>query len=359
MSTKTRQTVRCATASDGVRLAWADSGAGLPLVRAATWLTHLESDPASPVWQHWIAFLSGHFRFVRYDERGCGMSDWDVRDMSMERRVHDLETVIEAAKVTDPFVLLGISHGAAVCIAYAVKHPERVSRMVLYGGYARGLLRRGNEDAKRVFRAIIDLAPLWGSDNPAFRAVFTSFFIPEGTEEQLRWFNELCRKSTSPDLAGTLLQARADTDISSELRQVRTPTLVLHARGDRVAPLSEGRLLASEIAGAQFIELESRNHILLEHEPAWARFKEAVLEFTGQAAPAVGPDRAFDALSPREREALGLLIQGLSNSSIAERLGISEKTVRNHLSNLFDKLGVWSRAQAIVFAREHGFSADA
>jgi RNA polymerase sigma factor (sigma-70 family) len=354
MPARIRQTVRYVQTSDDVRLAWAESGAGAPLVKAATWLTHLEYDVDSPVWRHWMAFFSANFRFIRYDERGCGMSDWDVRDLSLERRVLDLEMVVEAARLTEPFVLLGISHGASVCIGYATRHPERVARMVLCGGYARGALRRGDREAERMSEAISNLASLWGSDNPAFRQVFTSRFIPEGTDEQLRWFNELCRKTVSPELAGTLLRARAETDVTALVRCVTTPTLILHARNDAVAPLSEGRLLASEIPAAQFVELDSRNHVLLEHEPAWARFQEAVLEFTGRKA--AGTDPAFAALSPRERETLALLAEGLSNAEIAERLGISEKTVRNHLSHLFDKLGVWSRAQAIVFARDRGFS---
>ena len=355
MTLKSRHTVRYATASDGVRLAWAESGEGVPLVKAATWLTHLEHDLDSPVWRHWTAFLAGHFRYIRYDERGCGMTDWDIRDLSMERRVRDLEAIVEAARLTMPFVLLGMSHGAAVCIAYAARHPARVARMVLCGGFARGALRRGDEEAQRIQQAIIELARLWGSDNPAFRQVFTSRFVPEATDEQLKWFNDLCRKTTSPALAGELLRSRADADVSALLAQVRTPTLVIHAREDAVAPVSEGRLLASEIKDAEFVELDSRNHVLLEHEPAWTRFKHAILEFTSQHREAPSQD-TFGALSRRERETLALLVQGLSNAEIAERLGISEKTVRNHLSNLFDKLGVWSRVQAIVFARDHGFS---
>lgn len=355
MPTRIRQTIRYVTASDGVRLAWAESGAGPPLVRAATWLTHLGYDVDSPVWRHWVEFLSGHFRCVRSDDRGCGMSDWDIRDLSTERRISDLEAVIEAAAPSEPVVLLGVSQGAQICIGYAVRHPERVARMVLCGGYARGALCRGEEEAARLFGAIIEMARLWGSDNPAFRQVFTSRFIPDGTDEQLRWFNDLCRETASPELAGALLRARADTDVTPLLKQVRTPTLVLHARHDAVAPLSEGRLLATEIPGAQFVELDSRNHVLLAHEPAWARFQEAVLDFTGRRA-AAEPDPAFNALSRREREILTLLADGLSNAEIAERVGISEKTVRNHLSHLFDKLGVWSRAQAIVFARDRGFS---
>jgi pimeloyl-ACP methyl ester carboxylesterase/DNA-binding CsgD family transcriptional regulator len=353
MSLKSRQTVRFLRASDGVQLAWAEAGGGPPLVKAATWLTHLEHDFESPVWHHWTTFLADHFRYVRYDERGSGMSEWDIRDLSLDRWVRDLETIVDAAGLNEPFALLGMSHGAAICIAYAARHPERVARMVLCGGFARGALRRSDLDANRMFEAIMNLSNLWGSDNPAFRQVFTSRFIPGGTDEQLRWFNDLCLKTTSPALAGTLLRARAETDITSLLSQVRTPTLVLHGREDAVVPLAEGRLLATEIPGAQFVELESRNHVLLEHEPAWARFKEAVLEFTGQ--PSASQEGAFSDLSKRERETLALLAEGLSNSEIAERLGISEKTVRNHLSHLFDKLGVWSRAQAIVFARDRDF----
>ncbi len=354
MPAQLRPTVRFVPASDGVRLAWAESGSGPPLVKAATWLTHLEYDGDSPVWQHWTRFLSGHFRYVRFDERGSGMSDWDVRDLSLERRVEDMERVIDAAGLDEPFVLFGISQGATVCIAYAVRHPERVARMVLCGGYARGALRR-DAAARRSYDAIIELTSLWGSDNPAFRQVFTSRFIPQGTEEQLRWFNALCQKCVRPDLAGPLLRARADVDISGLVPQVRVPTLVLHAVDDAVVPISEGRNLAAGIPGAQFVELHSANHVLLEHEPAWTRFTEAMLEFTGRRSSVDAA--AFAALSPRERDVLALLEEGRSNADIAERLGISEKTVRNHLSHLFDKLGVWSRTQAVVFARDHGFRA--
>jgi pimeloyl-ACP methyl ester carboxylesterase/DNA-binding CsgD family transcriptional regulator len=349
-----RPAVRYVRAADGVQLAWARSGIGAPLVKAATWLTHLEYDLESPVWHHWTEFLSEHFSYLRYDERGCGMSDWDVANLSVDRWVEDLATVVDAAGVTEPFTLLGMSHGAAVCVAYAARYPERVARMVLCGGFVRGALRRSDAEATRMYEAIVNLSSLWGSDNPSFRQVFTSRFIPGGSEEQLRWFNELCRKTITPALAGTLLRQRAQTDISALLPMVKAPTLVLHAREDAIAPIGEGRALASGIAGAEFVELESRNHVLLEHEPAWARFKEAVLAFTGQPDASAGGD-AFGGLSKRERETLSLLAEGLSNSEIAERLGISEKTVRNHLSHLFDKLGVWSRAQAIVFARDRGF----
>jgi len=351
-----RQRIRYLRTPDGVQLAWAEAGAGPVLIKAANWLTHLEYDWESPVWRHWIRFFSGHFRFIRHDERGCGMTDWDVGDLSFARWVEDLETVADAAEVREPFALLGISQGGATCIAYAVRHPERVSRLILYGAYSRGLARRGEPDTEREYAAIIELARLsWGKDNPSFRQVFTSRFVPEATSEQMDWFNELCRKTTSPRIAAELLETRAQIDVSGLLGRVRTPTLVVHARNDGVTPISEGRRLASEIPGAHFVELDSRNHILLENEPAWERFCGAVLEFMGVEASPRGEDPAFGALSPREREILGLVAEGLGNAQIAERLLLSEKTVRNHVSNLFDKLGVWTRAQAIVFARDRGF----
>ena len=357
MTKRTTQRIRYLRTPDQVRLAWAEAGAGHVLVKAANWLTHLEYEWESPVWRHWMRFFSDHFCFVRYDERGCGMTDWKVGDLSsFERWVEDLESVVEAAGPREPFALLGISQGAATCMAYAVRHPERVSHLVLYGGYARGAARRGDPERERVYRAIVELVRLgWGRDNPAFRQVFTTRFVPGASAEQMEWFNELCRKTTSPEIAAELLEARAAVDCVELLGRVRTPTLVLHSRDDEVVPIAEGRLLAAEIPGAQFVELDSRNHVLLEDEPAWERFREAVLEFTGQGGPQRGEDPAFASLSPREREVLALMAEGLGNAQIAERLSISEKTVRNHVSNLFDKLGVWTRAQAIVFAHDRGF----
>ena len=351
-----RQRIRYLRTADGVQLAWAEAGHGPLLVKASNWLTHLEYDWESPVWRHWIRFFAEHFRIVRFDERGCGMTDWNVGDLSFPRWVDDLEAVAAAAAGDQPVILLGMSQGAAACIAYAVRHPDRVSHMVLYGGYARGIARRGHAEAERVYAAIIDLARLgWGTDNPAFRQVFTSRFIPGGTDEQIGWFNELCRKTTSPEIAGQLLEARAQVDVDHLLSQVRVPTLVLHARQDAITAIDEGRRLAAGIPDAQFIELDSRNHILQENEPAWARFREAVLDFVGLGGTRSGEDAAFASLSAREREILALISEGLANAEIAARLEISEKTVRNQISKIFDKLGVWTRAQAMVFARDRGF----
>jgi pimeloyl-ACP methyl ester carboxylesterase/DNA-binding CsgD family transcriptional regulator len=350
---KERQVIRYLTTSDGVRMAWAEAGGGPPLVKAANWLTHLEFEWESPVFRHWMHFLADHFRFIRYDERGCGMTDWDAGNLSLERWTEDLAAVIDAAKIDEPFTLLGMSQGGSTCINYAARHPERVSRLILYGAYARGTWRRGDEEAAREYRAIIELVRAgWGRDNPAFRQVFTSRFIPGGSEEQLRWFTELAKKTTSAAIAAPILETRGSLDVSDLLEQIRIPTLVVHSRNDAVVPFSEGKLLASRIKGAEFVELDSRNHVLIEEEPAWQRFCDAVLEFTGRSRRAADP---FIALSPREREVLALLAGGLSNADIAGRLGISDKTVRNHVSNVFDKLGVWTRAQAIVFAHERGF----
>jgi pimeloyl-ACP methyl ester carboxylesterase/DNA-binding CsgD family transcriptional regulator len=352
---KPRQRIRYVTSSDGTRLAWAEAGTGPVLVKAANWLTHLEYEWESPVWRHWIQFFSAHFRLVRHDERGCGMSEWNDCRLTVPQWTDDLESVIDAARPAEPVTLLGISQGAVACITYAIRHPERVARMILYGGYARGALRRGTPLRERAYQAMADLARSdWGNDNPTFRQVFTSRFIPGGSPEQLRWFNDLCLKTTTAEIAAALLEARAVMDISGSLAEVRTPTLVVHARGDEVVPVAEGRLLATAIQGAQFIELDSRNHVLLEHEPAWQRFQKEVLAFV-QHGEAPG-DSPFGALSARERQVLTLIADGLGNAQIAERLHISDKTVRNHASNIFDKLGVWSRAQAIVFARDHGFS---
>ena len=349
-----RQQIRFVQATDGVQLAWAQSGRGPTLVKAANWLTHLEYELRSPVWRHWIEFLSKHFRLVRYDERGCGMSGWEPKTLTLEQWAADLEAVIDAAQPEGKVILLGISQGATASIHYALHHPDRVAALVLYGGYARGAGRRNTGAAADAFRAMVDLARVgWGKDNPVFRQIFTSRFIPGGTPEQLQWFNDLCLKTTTGEIFASLYSARAAVDIEASLPELRVPTLVIHARGDEVIPVAEGRLLAAAIPGAEFVELDSRNHILLEHQPAWDRFQEVVLAF-------LRPDRSADqsvfaGLSEREREVLTLIADGLSNTDIAARLAISEKTVRNHTSNLFDKLGVWSRAQAIVFARDHGF----
>jgi pimeloyl-ACP methyl ester carboxylesterase/DNA-binding CsgD family transcriptional regulator len=354
------QRIHIARTPDDVCLAWTRSGPtegrrGPTLVKASNWLTHVRRDPDSPVWGHWLAFLGGHFDYVRFDERGCGQSDRDVEDVSERHWLGDLETVVAAADIRRPFVLLGVSQGAAASIQFAIAHPERVSHLVLYGGYAVGAAARGGRSEEH-FRAILEMARLgWGRDNPLFRQVFTGRFVPRGTHEQLDWFNDLCRDTVAPEMAVRVLEARSRMQIADLLPRVRVPTLVLHARHDEVVPFAEGRRLASEIPGAEFVELDSHNHVLLAHEPAWAEFQRAVLAFTGLDADADAVAHEAQ-LTPRERQILGLLDDGLSNAEIGRRVFLSEKTVRNHQSSIYRKLGVANRAQAIV---RHRIAGDA
>ena len=280
------QRIQFCTSTDGVNVAYATSGTGPPLVKPANWMTHLEYDWESPVWRHWLRELSRGRTLVRYDERGNGLSDRDVDDLSFDSWVRDLEAVVDAAGL-ERFPLLGLSQGCAVSIAYALRHPERVTQLVLYGGYAQGMLARAHtaperEQASMIMRGI----PLgWGRDNPAFRMFFAARFLPEGTPEQMRWFSELQRVTTTPEMGSRLLSTAATVDVTELAPQIRIPTLVLHSTGDEVAPFSEGRRLAALIPGARFVPLESRNHILLESEPAWTRFADEVRRFLdGDAA---------------------------------------------------------------------------
>lgn len=351
------QATRYLKTRDGVRLAWAATGHGPVLVKAANWLSHLTHDLENPIWRHWTEFLGQHYRFIRYDERGSGMSDWEVADLSPARWEEDLSAVVEASDPGEQFLLLGVSQGTAPAIEYAVHHPQRVSRLVLYGGYARGWSHRPDSEEARRYRAIVDLVKFgWGKDNPAFRQLFTALLVPGASPEQFTWFNELCRRTTTPEVAARLLQSRGEVNVRALLGQVRVPTLVLHARRDEIVPFEAGKQLAAEIPNAELVALDSRNHILLAEEPAWAHFKEALLEFTGRPAAAGAEDPALAALSARERQILAAVVAGRSNAQIGAALFVSEKTVRNSLTRIFEKLGVRTRTQAAVFARDRGFS---
>jgi pimeloyl-ACP methyl ester carboxylesterase/DNA-binding CsgD family transcriptional regulator len=350
------QSIRYLKTRDGVRLAWTAAGRGPLLIKAGNWLSHLNYDRESPVWRHWMEFLTDHYRLTRYDERGSGMSDWDASDLSPQRWVEDLEAVVDASGPAEPFILLGISQGAATAIMYAARHPQRVARLILYGGYARGWDHTPDLDGYRRHRAIVDLARLgWGTDNPVFRQLFTAQFVPEASPQQIEWFNELCRRTTTPELATRLFRARGQVDVRALLPLVRAPTLVLHARHDEMVPFDAGKYLAAEIPSAEFVQLDSRNHILLPDEPAWERFKDAVLEFTGHPRSATAEDPLLAKLSPRERQILAAVVAGKNNSQIGAALFVSEKTVRNSLTRVFEKLGVRTRTQAAVLARDWQF----
>ena len=274
------QQIRFCTAADDVRLAYATVGEGPPLVKAANWLTHVQYEWQSPVWRHWLREFSRAHTLVRYDERGCGLSDWRVDDLSFEAWVRDLETVVDALEL-ERFPLLGISQGGPVSVAYAVRHPERVSHLILYGSYAVGWRKRSSPEVASQWEALTMLIqPGWRAENSAFRQVFTSLFIPDGTPEQARWFEDLLM-TTSPEMAVRFEHEFGQIDVREVLPQVQVPTLVLHARDDAVIPISAGQRLAEGIPGARFVALEGNNHILLEHEPAWPRFLAEVRAFLG------------------------------------------------------------------------------
>ena len=273
------QQVRYCTARDGTRLAWSSVGGGFPLLKTANWLNHLEFDWASPVWRHWLRELTRQNCLIRYDERGNGLSDWNAADLSFESLVDDLETIVEEAGLGQ-FDLLALSQGAAVAIAYSLRHPGRVRRMVLLGGYARGwALRLTGEDLVRREAMVTLTRTGWGSDIPAFRQMFTSLYIPGGTPEQIGWWNELQKVSTTPDNAVRLQRVLANIDVSDLLAKVEVPTLVAHAKNDHVIGLEAGKELAAAIPGARFVELDSANHVLLEHEPAWDHFLTEMRRF--------------------------------------------------------------------------------
>lgn len=351
----TRQSLRFCTAADGTRIAIASIGSGPPLLRAAHWLSHVEHDLHSPVWRPWLAELSHDHHYIRYDQRGCGLSDSAVADFSLDAWVGDLEAVVDSLGLRR-FPLIGMSQGGAVAIAYTVRHPEKVTHLVLPGAYARGALQRATSDVELLeAETLVNLIRVgWGRDNAAFRQVFTNQFIPGGTPEQHQWWNELERLTASPENAARTLDAFHRIDVTDLARQLRVPTLVLHARGDAAVPFDEGLRLAALIPGARFVPLDSDNHVLLDTEPAWHTFLAEVRGFLGTASAESGPTAGGSTLTPAEREVLRLVALGLDNRAIAGQLNKREKTVRNQVSSIFDKLGVRTRAEAIVYVRDRG-----
>lgn len=348
-----QQEIRFARAGDGTRIAFATTGSGYPLVSAAHGLGHLEFDWQTPVWSPWIGGLSARYRLTRYDSRGCGLSDRGVSAITLDDLVSDLEAVVDAAGLAR-FALLGSSQGGAISIAYAARHPERVSHLVLCGAFARGALRRDPSPQQRAaVEAMIQLVELgWGEPSSAFLQLFTSQFFPEATLEQMRAFNMIQRNSTTPAHAARIVRAFAELDATQYLGRIACATLVLHCRGDARIPFEEGRFVAASIAGARFEPLDSNNHVPLAGEPAFERLFALLHDFLPATT---GVASALGELTQREREVLELIARGLDNAQIAAHLALAEKTVRNHITRVFDKIGVENRAQAIVRARDAGF----
>jgi pimeloyl-ACP methyl ester carboxylesterase/DNA-binding CsgD family transcriptional regulator len=351
----TSQLIRFCKSRDGTRIAYAVCGSGPPIVWVQHWVHHLELDESNPIWRPWLALLTRRHTLVRFDWRGCGLSDRDQVDFSFDNYVADLEAVVKAAGV-ERFALFGMAgSGGAMAMTFAVRHPERVTCLVLLEPHQKGRLagsptpERRQEQQARL--KVIELG--WPNDTPAYGQFYTALHIPDANPAQMRAYNDLLRKTTSPENAVKLLQTFWHADVSEIVPQVRCPTLVFHARGDSVISFDEGREVAARIPNARFVPLESRNQLLLESEAAWPPFVRALDEFL----PAESHDStaiSLDDLTARERDVLSVLAQGLDNRGIAARLKISEKTVRNHVSTIFSKIGVTSRAQAVAVARDAG-----
>jgi pimeloyl-ACP methyl ester carboxylesterase len=333
--------------ANGTRIAWAVQGQGPVMVRAAHWMTHVEHDLQSPLWRPWLERLGRSVRLVRYDERGCGASGRDGTAPGLDSAVEELAAVVQACGA-ERVALLGVSGGAAAALAYAVRHPERVSQLVLLGGYLCGLLQQDpSAETLALHEAQLQLMRLgWGRRHPAVQQFFTTQLVPDASPEQAAALNEQQRLSCDGAQAAALLHARASLDVRALAPLVRVPTLVLHAQGDLMVAPERGRDLAAAIPGARFETLATRNHVPLPGDGGFDRFCQALAGFVR--------DRALPSLSPRERALAELVVQGLDIAQIAARLGRAEKTVRNALSALYARLGVEGRPQAMAWLRDSG-----
>ena len=352
------QQIRFCTSRDGTRIAYATCGAGPPLLWAGSWNHHLELDWDSPVWRPWLTLLTRRHTLVRYDWRGCGLSDREQVEFSFEKFVEDLDAVIAAAAL-EQLVLFGIAAGAAISMAYAVRHPARVNQLILYSSYVRNRLADNptpeEVDEMEARGKVIELG--WPNDTPAYAQFFTALHMPDASAGQSLSMNDLIRRTTSLSNANALRGTFSRIDMRETVPKVRCPALVLHARGNAIIPFEQGRMVAGIIPGARFVPLDSRNHLLLDTEPAWQQLVEALDDFL--PAPPAESTRVgnllMDDLTAREHQVLELVAQGLDNATIGERLYISQRTARNHVSAILAKLGINTRAQTIVRAREAGF----
>ena len=337
------QSIRFCRAPDGVRIAYAVHGSGPPLLVSTCWLSQLQYDWESPVWHHFLRDLGRFATIVRYDDRGHGLSDWEVDDYSLEARVGDLEAVADDAGF-DRFALMAMSQGGPPSIEYAVRHAERLTRLIFYGSYA-ALVHDPTPQERELYAIYDEMVRIgYGREDSVFRRVFTSLMIPDATEEQMRWLDDLQRVATSAENAYAARMGRVQADARHLLARLDLPTLVLHSRGDQATDFTKGRYLAATIPGARFVTLESKNHIVLGDEAAWPVFVREVEAVLAADRTTGSPTGSADALSPREREVLSLAAAGQGNDEIAAALHLSVRTVERHFHNIYTKLGVSGRS---------------
>jgi len=349
------QRIAFVRSKDDTNIAYALSGDGPPFVRAGTWLTHVHHDWDSPIWQHWLRFMSTGRTLVRYDPRGCGLSQTDVERISLDAWVDDLEAVVERLQL-ESFPLFGMSQGAAVAVEYAIRHPQRVSQLILYSPLLTGW--RGRADVhSRQWQAMEELVSTgWGEADMAFPSMFAHLFIPESPHDTKRWYAELQRKSASKRVASGFMRVLSELSSFSRLALIRVPTVIIQIAREHVVNPHNAAGMARAIPSCELVSIDGSNHILLEDEPGWDNLKETLdrcVPAATQARTSPATQR-IEQLSKREREIVAKLAQGWNNNQIADGLFISEKTVRNHVTNILGKLGVSSREQAIVIAKEAG-----
>jgi pimeloyl-ACP methyl ester carboxylesterase/DNA-binding CsgD family transcriptional regulator len=351
------QNIRFCRSADGTRIAYSTSGSGPCLVWVQHWIHHLELDVQNPIWRTWLGWLSRRYTLVRFDWRGCGLSD-HAAAFSVDALVQDLEAVIAAAGAPRCGLFGMAGSGSGIAMAYAAKHPENVACLILQEPHTRGRLARqpapeqmAEADARL---KVIELG--WANDTPAYRDFFTALHIPDASPAYARAYNDLVRQTTNVTNAMSLLRTFWKADFSDVAARISCASLIVHARGDSVIPFEEGRRLAGLIPQARFVPLESKNHLLLDTELAWPGYTDLVDVFLSEWLPAT--NTWLSDLTAREREVLRLLARGFDNASIASELRIAEKTVRNHVSALFGKLEVNSRAEAVAKARDAGIGAN-
>ncbi|MEX0604494.1 MAG: alpha/beta fold hydrolase [Marinobacter sp.] len=355
-----RQRISFCTTSDGVRIAYAVAGSGPPLIRVGGWLTHVERDWDSPVWQHWLRELTHEHTLARFDIRGSGLSDHEVAEQGLDAWVKDLEAVVDSLE-WKRFSIIGLCQGGPIAVLYASRHPQRVNRLVLYNAYTNGAFTRGTSDRNiEEAEALASMIKIgWGRKTGAFRELFARRLSPGHSVEQIGWWDELQKITASPENAVRLWRGFHEIDIRDVLQDIHVPTLVAHVENDAMVPFELGRSLASQLPDARFLPLKGANHILQLEDLAWPVFVGELRRFLAEGpATTWSPAAEVDRLTHRQRVVLDRVARGESNTEIAQALSIATKTVRNHVSAICGKLDISSRAQLIVQAREKGFGAN-